>query len=289
VNGFPRTWLLACGLAPLLAGCMGFYPQRLPGPLVVPGEPGEGATESTPVPPASVTLQRNSDPVWVRRPGERGDLAVPYYEKRQRIPVGSLVRTGASGRAELLWTRDASSVTLFDEGRVSLGDPERDEPLLRFYSVTHAVLVLTAEDRVELLGGAVLRADPEEPAARFFLERQGEILRVLSQAKRVATVRYRSERLELSPGESLDLPVLPLGTEPRAPAGERLQGQGFEVSFLGSLERREEGPSLLLTARSPVQLFALGLEVQLAAEESVRFSGLTQVRPSTPADASVHP
>ncbi|NOT32494.1 MAG: hypothetical protein HOP15_18770, partial [Planctomycetes bacterium] len=108
-GAFPRAPLLA--LLPWVAGCLQGYPQRLPGPLVLP----EAALEPSPSPTAgasavAVTVQRNSDPVWVRRPGARGDYALPFHRKRERVPLGTLVRTGAGGRAELLWSPDATSL-----------------------------------------------------------------------------------------------------------------------------------------------------------------------------------
>lgn len=287
-----RTWIQA--LAALgLGACVSSYPQRVAGPLVLPpGSPPPA--DRAPAGPGqqTVTVQRDSDPVWVRHPGERGDYGLPFYKKRERVPVGTLVRTGAGGRAELLWSPDATAVALFDEGRVTLGDPERDEPLLRFHSVTRALLFLTPEDRVELVGGPQLAGDSLSTTGPILLEHvPGAILRVTNQSKLLCRVRYRSENLELGPGESLDLPILASGAEPREEETEaqQLVWLGQPLSFRGRIERREDGDGLALTALEPVQVTGLGIAVRLAEKETVRFSGLSRVPPVVPADAGVRP
>jgi hypothetical protein len=278
-----RAWLPALP-ALALAACVGTYPQRLPGPLVLPLESaGEPSAERAGSP--SVTVQRDSDPVWVRRPSERGDQGLPFYQKRERVPTGTLVRTGAGGRAEILWAPDATSLALFDEGRVTLGDPARDEPVLRFHSVTRALLVLTPEDRVELVGGASLEGDSLSTTGPILLESvPGSILRVTNQSKRLSRVRYRTENLELGPGESVDLPILASGAEPREEETETqtLLWSGSAVSFRGRVERREQGGGVSLTALEPALVTALGIEVRLAAQETIRFAGLSRVPPAEP-------
>jgi hypothetical protein len=252
---------------------------------------GEPESSSAPSLAAAVTVQRASDPVWTRRPGERGEVAIPFFEKRARVPVGTLVRTGAGGRAELLWSPDASSLSLFEEGRVTLGDPEREEPMLAFHSLTRALLVLTPEDRVELLGGALLSGDPLDTTGPILLERApGSILRVTNQSKRPATIAYRDERLELGPGESIDLPVLGDGSAPRTgSAPQLLQGPGFTVALEGRVERQDDERGVALMALGPARASALGVEVRLAEGATARFSALPSVRPSEAADPGARP
>lgn len=287
----PPAALLALPLA--LGACVNAYPQRAPGPLIVPSvdaprpaDPLAGPPPAVPLPaegapPATLThvvVQRDSDPVWVRLPGERDDYDVPFYEKRERVPAGTLVRTGAGGRAECLWSPDESIVALFDEGRVTLGEPARDEPMARFHSVSRALLMLTPEDRVELVGGPVLAGDSLSPTGPILLEAQkGSILRVTNQSKLLAHVHYREERLELGPGESIDLPILPSGAGPREQATEpqRFELLGLPVSVQGRVERQEDGGGLRLTALEPARITALGVEARLAAQETALFSGLS--------------
>lgn len=286
-----RTWLPALPALALWA-CIGAYPQRVPGPLVLPVEP----TDAPPAVPSSgkhaVTVQRDSDPVWVRRPGERGDYGLPFYQKRERIQVGTLVRTGAGGRAELLWSPDATSLAMFDEGRVTLGDPARDEPVLRFHSVTRALLVLTPEDRVELVGGAQLEGDSLSSTGPILLESvPGSILRVTNQSKLLSRVRFRTANLELGPGESIDLPILAGGARPREEETESqtLVWRGLAVSFRGRVEQREESGCVSITALEPALVTGAGIEARLAEQETIRFSGLSPVDPAPAQPAEPRP
>jgi hypothetical protein len=216
-------------------------------------------------------------------------VAVPFYAKRQRVPVGSLVRTGAGGRAELLWGADATSLVLFDEGRATLGDPEAGEPVLRLQAVSHAVLVLTPEDRIVLPGGAELVGAREEATGPFFLEQKGRVLRLTNQSKSSASVAYRSAVSELGPGESIDLPSLSSGSAPLDAPAELLQGAGITAHFDGPLEREADGAGLGLLALGAASIQALGVKVRLEAQESARFSLLSLRSEDLPADASVHP
>lgn len=265
------------------------YPQRAPGPLVLPeGTPGP----AQPIAPldATITVQRHSDPVFVRRPGARDDYAMAYYEKRERVAPGSMVRTGAGGRAEVLFSPDASAVVLFEECRVTLGDPERDEPLLAFHSVTRALLTLTGEDRIELIGGAQLRGDPKRVTGPILLESErGRILRVTNQSKVDATIELRDLVLPLASGSAIDLPLLATGTAPepeRAEPARLALPDGRGARLHGEVERRDEAWFLAL---QPAAIEALGLTVTLAAGERARFSGLSAQSAVPPADPNAEP
>lgn len=287
-----------CVLSTLLFGslaCITTYPQRFPGPLLLPQE-SASAAEPSDAPVAgrgqAVTVQRDSDPVWIRRPGERGDYGLAFYQKRERVPVGTLVRTGAGGRAEILWSPDATALALFDEGRVTLGDPARDEPVLRFHSVTRALLTLTPEDRVELVGGPLLEGDSLSTTGPILLESApGSILRVTNQSNLLARIRYRAEHLELGPGESIDLPILVHGAEPSEEGTEsqRLVLLGLSISFQGRVERREDEAGVCLTALEPARIVGLGIEARLAEQETIRFSGLSPLPKAAPVAPDAQP
>lgn len=278
----------------LLGGCILAYPQRLPGPLFVP-DSGAEAGQAVPAPAAggtTVTVQRDSDPVWVRFPSERGERALQFHAKRERVPLGSMVRTGSGGRAEILWSPDATSAALFDETRATLGDPARDEPLISFHAVARALLVLTPEDRIELLDGARLAGDALETTGPILLEQiPGSLLRVSNQSKRLVSVAYRDQRLELGPGESLDLPELVGGSAPLESEAEpeRFEVAGIPVAFHGQVERHDQASGVSLTALEPARVHALGVEVRLPAAGTARFSGLSQVPGAPPADPSAQP
>ena len=289
-----RAALVTLLAAALGAACIDSYPQRMPGPLFPPpsSEPADDAVAEPTTPPsegAAFTVQRDSDPVWVSLPGERGARLLAFHRKRERVPAGTRVRTGAGGRAEILWSPDASSLALFDECRVTVGDPARDEPLVTFHDVTRALLVLTPEDRIELVGGARLAGDPLETTGPVLLESAANaLLRITNESKRLVTVACRDEHLELAPGESLDMPLLADGNEPGGdePEPQRFEAAGLAVAFQGALERSDEDAGVTLTAREPATVRALGVEVRLEPGGAVRFSGLTQVRGARPADAT---
>jgi hypothetical protein len=287
----PRRIALLLASVAASAACIP-YPQRVPGPLVPP-EGSPVAAAELPAGDASITVQRYSDPVFIRRPGARDDYPLRFYAKRERVTPGTMVRTGAGGRAEILYSPDASSVVLFEEARVTLGDPERDEPLLRFHSVTRALLTLTSEDRIELVGGAELRGDPERVSGPILLDAaRGRILRITNQSKTDVTVEMRDRRLGLAPGETLDLPLLATGTAPTPPEAEpeRLELEpGVLALFQGEVEREAGTLPPWLAARRASAVRSLGLTVTLAPGERVRFSGLSAQPASAPADSSVQP
>ena len=174
----------------------------------------------------------------------------------------------AGGRCELLWPEDASSVLLFDEGVCDLGEPSRDEPMVTFRKVTRSRLLLTPEDRVALMGGAVLWGDPEDKSGPFLVERaRDDILRVTNQSKRACTVAFRDEELVLSPGESMELPLLEAGGAPivRDPTEARLAAGGREVRVTGEVLPTANG----LEALSDATVQDLGVTIDLRAGESV--------------------
>jgi len=268
--------------------------QRVPGPLWIPDGGARAQAVPAPAPgPAgsNVLVQRDSDMVWVRRPGERADYALPYYHKRERLVPGSMVRTGAGGRAELLWPPGPTSVLLFDEGRVTLGDPERDEPRVRCHALTHALFVLTPQDEIELPGGARLKGDPQEVTGPVFLEHASEeILRLTNQSKRQLAIRYREAGLELAPGKSIDLPLLPQGSGPvpSQTEPERFDLGGFPCVSRGRLERSSAAAGRL-QALEDAEVGAQGVWIRLPAQMGVRFSGLSQVAPAPAVDSSGPP
>lgn len=255
------------------SGCLRLH-QRVPGPI------GHGAAgdETSPARMAGdefpVVVQRDSDPVWIRRPGESADYALPFYRKRERIAPGSRVRTGAGGRAEVLWSGDASAVILFDKGALSVGDPEVDEPMVRFHSLTHALVSMTPEDRFTLPGGALLRGDPAQPTALLLLEEAGaELVRLTNQSKLMVRVSYRELELDLSPGESIDLPVPSFGSAPLVPGPEPvvLGPEALAAELVGRAESSESAGGLLLRPAEDCEVEALGIRLRLAPGDQALF------------------
>ncbi len=223
---------------------------------------------------------RHADPVQVSPGGGLGSYPLTFYRKRERLDSGSWVICGAGGRAELFWPGDASSVVLFDEGVVEIGEPLRDEPLVHLRSVSHARLMLTPEDRVKLTGGAILRGDPVYPSGPFVVERlRNDILRVTNQSKRPSLVTYRDAKLDLGPGDAVDLPILASGSTPRLEfeSPQRFEAQGFGVEIEGDVELVEEigaQSKIHLQASGPTRLRANGTVVRLETGEEAVFLGL---------------
>lgn len=271
------------GLTALLALSACFVrTQRVPGPL----PPLRELPDQLPPTALEALVQRHSDPVWVRRPGALDDYPLPFYRKRERVASGTVIRTGYGGRAEILWPGDATSVVLFDQGAVRIGDPELDEALVTFLGVTRALLALTPEDRVVLPGGSLLRGDPVAPAGPFLLERfDSDYLRLTNQTKRPALLAYRDAEVELSPGESIDLPLLPdTAPRPADPAAERLEMAGRRLQILGRVAPRARGGAVLLRAERPSVVESRGTQVRLAPGEEAVFAGLSPA-PEFPEEA----
>ncbi|MCI0546129.1 MAG: hypothetical protein L0027_02465 [Candidatus Rokubacteria bacterium] len=268
----------------LLAGC---NTQRYPGPMPPLVDPlPRGEIPPPPYGPQEILVFRLSDPVLVRRAGEASAYPLAVYEKRDRLKSGSSVLCAAGGRCELLWPNDASSVLVFDDGMLDLGEPSRDEPLVSFRTLTRARLDLTPEDRVALMGGAVLRGDPEDRSGPFLVERtRGDLLKVTNQSKRECTLAFREEELVLSPGEVLSLPLLHAGgaPAPRDPDEQSRTVSGREVFVVG--EVAEDGAGLRAVGSAVVR--DRGVVVRLGNGESVVLSGLLEV--VEPADAALAP
>ncbi|MAB80678.1 MAG: hypothetical protein CMJ89_15110 [Planctomycetes bacterium] len=259
-----RFLAVLCFSALCLSACYSQL-QRLPGPL----PPLKPPPEEPPVSAIEALVQRHSDPVWIRRPGALDDYPLPYYRKRERVTAGTIVRTGYGGRAELIWPGDASNVVLFDNGAVRITNPETDEVLVEFLSVSRCLLHLTPEDRVVLPGGSVLRGDSVHPSGPFLLEEfDFQYLRLTNQTKLSALLRYREAEVELVPGESVDLPRLG-DTAPRSdhPASEELLGG--RIRIVGRVQPSVGQGVVRLRATRPTEIFAQGIKVRLAPEEEV--------------------
>jgi len=220
---------------------------------------------------------RHAGPVWVYRPGANSGYVLPYYRKRERVVSGSSIRVGWGGRAELIWPGDATSIVLFEEARVALGDPSRDEPLLAFTNLTRVQLLLTPEDRIVLLGGSELRGDPVQPSGPFLLERTGiDLVRTTNQSKFRARLLYRDAILELAPGDSIDLPVLSMGTEPYKvdPGLAQISSGGRELEVLGTIESFPGANAVRVKALALSEVSGQGVQVLMARDDQAVFASL---------------
>lgn len=263
---------LLCLAALCLAACTN--PQRIAEPIWLPGdEVPTGRLAADPV----ATVQRHSDPVDVQRPGAPDGYRMSYHEKRARLRSGAAVIVGPGGRAELLWEGDASSVVLFGDAVCVVGDPSRDEPMVRLERLLGVQLRLTPEDRVILPGGAELRAVTSEAVGPFRLEmHRDHIVRLRNQSKVFCAVRYRGDLLELAPGDRVDLPVLAAGTAPLENRGEAILTRVGDhlIESSGRIEPVPLATGVRVRALEEGWVTIGGVEVRLTADEEVVFSGL---------------
>jgi len=265
---------LAVG-ALLLAACQ---THRWPPPMEGFEVPVEGLDElANAGGPQEVSVLRHSDPVQIRRAGANSAFPLQFYSKRERVRSGGMVLTGLGGRAEVLWPVVGTSVVLFDEGACSIGEPNRGEPTATFLVLTRAVLHINPGDRIELLGGAILRCQSDGVTGPFVLERlHPEILRIRNQTKSPATVAYREEVLSLSPGQLVDLPLLgdtstPFPVDPDLVA---LSGGGIELMAKGALQRADRPGALRVTGQGPVRVQGQGVTLDLRSGDAAFFTRL---------------
>ena len=269
--------------------CAACSTQRWPGPMEPEEEPlPPGARDLYAPGPEQVSVVRHADPVQVGRAGDAAGFPLAFFRKVERVTAGAWVYVGAGGRAELLWPADGTTAVLYNTCNVVIGEPSRDEPTLIFRTITRARLVLTPEDRVELLGGAILRGDPVEESGPFLLDKIGpEILRVQNQSKRMATVAFRDQDIVVSPGQLVDLSVLPDeagGTRPvqEAPGLERYETRAFGVSTRGPVAAEDLGSGLSLSALGENEVRGQGLQLELLPGERVVFGDLGPLPGSQP-------
>lgn len=261
----------ACGAAAVLAACS---TQRWPGPMrstAAAREPVPAAVQG----PTEVLVLRHADPVEVRPIPGGGSWPLYFYSKKERLRSGASVLTGAGGRAEILWPGRSASFLLIGEAVCEIGEPTRDEPALALRGLSNARVFLTPDLRVRLLGGSVLSGDPGvDRVGPIFLEhRDSDVLRVHNQAKTLCTIEFRDERIDLGPGQVVDLALLGAGGEPfelaEGASGIGPPAQGMSAS--GSVEAVQERGGLRLLASGPARVQGRGQVVRLAAGEEAFF------------------
>lgn len=247
--------------------------QRLPRPMSSRYNPlPAGARDQYPQGQEEVLIIRHADPVQVRPAGIASSYPMRFYDKQERVNSGSWVFSGAGGRAEVLWPSGAS-VVFFGRGTGIVGSPSRGEPTFLLRECERASISLKTDDRVELLGGALLIAE----SGPFIVEQEGrEILRIRNRSKGTGRVAYREQIFDLDPGHVLDLPLLGVGTAPVQvdPAFETLSGSGVTVDVRGDVEAVEDNRGLRLRASGNHEMRAQGIRVRLDEGEEVLFRDL---------------
>ncbi len=280
--------LAALALAALPA-CAWIRTQMWPAPMASASEPlPPGDAKLHPPGPEEVTVQRHADPVRVRQAGSLSGYPMAFYAKRTRLTAGGSVIVAPGGRAEVLWP-SGSSIVLFGKGVGWIGSPSRGEPIFAFSDIDRAKLELTPNDRVELLGGAVISGD----SGPYMLDAGIDgTLRLRNQSEASVRLAFREEVFEIDPGQSVRIPLLSSGGAPRARelGLHPVSGPGFSLQVRGPLEvlpRASEvevcAPAAPGDPEAPALLLGLGVEVRLAPGEAARLSGLVPPGASAPA------
>ena len=271
----PAFALLSAALGCLLTGCFSRQ-QRVPGPIPLPA--GEESVSVARGDGAESLVLRHSDPVWIVQPGAQAGYPLSYYRKRERVRSATRVIVGSGGRAELNWPGDATAIVLYEVSQVVLGDPERDEPLVRFDEITRALLRLTPEDRIILPGGAELRGSASDESGPFLVRRlDREILRINNQSDEGGRVLLRGTVLELAPGDSIDLPILELSRDTLSSGSglSQLVAEGFNIDVQGRVEPVTAGGVVRLRAMEASEVTASGVRLRLQAGEEAVLGSLT--------------
>lgn len=269
------AWLLLAGVA---SGCIASYQtvpwvdtQRHPGPMEQRANLPPGSQDDYPEGPEVVLIVRHADPVQVRRPGLPQGTPMAFYDKRARVNSGSWVHCGTGGRAEVIWPH-GSSVLLIGYSTGVVGSTSRGDPTFVFREMDSARLEPTREERIELLGGAVVVATQ----GPVMIERvRDDILELRNQSGEDVKVEFLDETLLIEPGEVVDLALLTAGARPRprARSYERVAGKGFTVEVAGSIAAEVDGNLVAIAATGPTEIHGLGLSVNVRADERVTING----------------
>lgn len=266
-------FVLLAGLC--LASCRA---QVLPGPMRVRVDPlPSGESDLYPAGPEEVVIIRHADPVRVRPAGITSSYPLTFHDKSTRLNSGSAVYSSSGGKIEVLWP-SSTSIVLSGQGSGIVGSVSRGEPMFIVRDVERAILNLSEGDQVELLGGSLLTAS----SGPFVLEhRSQEILRVRNQSKKSAEIAFRTDTIQLDPGEVVDLPLLTSGGAPAvAPLEmETLALAGYRARVRGKCEVDEGPKSLSVRSIESTELHTLGVKIHLEPGDTVTVSGLAPTAP----------
>lgn len=222
-------------------------------------------------------VMRHTDEVRLQVPGTVAGFPLTHYRNKARLVAGGWVHVSGSGRAELFWPGRASSLILSGTNAVLLGDPDRDEALVRLREVTHARFVLTPEDRIELPGGAILRGDRERSNGPVVVERIGaELVRLRNESRGSCRVSFLADLFEIAPGEEVHLAILS-GSGGSRPVEPRPDARTVDTGIVdfhvsGRVEWRESEGRIRITALEESEIAAQGATVRLAPGEELVLS-----------------
>ncbi|MFT4537875.1 MAG: hypothetical protein ACI835_000307 [Planctomycetota bacterium] len=255
--------------------------QRLPGPMSGVTDPlPKGSLESYPPGTEEVLVVRHADPVQLRPAGRASSYPFSYYRKQDRAKAGSWVFVGAGGRGEVIWP-NGSAVIFFGRGSGIVGSPSRSEPHFIMREVTRMRVNMVEGDQVELIGGGILSA---ESGPILVVQKTPEILRIQNQSKGIARLAYREERIELDPGNVIDLPLIASGGAPvfDDPGFESVDGPAGPLEARGDVAIEQLHAGVRFTAQGDHEVRGQGVRIEVEPGETFTFLPLGEVEP--PAD-----
>ncbi|HED66600.1 MAG TPA: hypothetical protein ENJ09_13720 [Planctomycetes bacterium] len=246
--------------------------QRLPDPILLHDSgTADGAVRRS---GTVATVLRHAGPVEVRPPGSPAGHPLTFDRKLERLESGARVRVGSAGRAEILRRGSPVSIVLFGPALAEMGDPARDEPLVWLHGAASAALLLDADQRVGLPGGALLRwSAPVAGSSRegrvVLRAAANGVFRLENESSGLAIVDYRDATFEVGPGGVLDLPALAEGTAPfDVPPSDRsssVDGSVFRV--WGEVEESGGEGRVVVRGAGGGGVRGLGASVTLAPED----------------------
>lgn len=279
-----RHGLTLCLLALASSACY-LDTQRLPGPLTPRTDPlPKGSLDSYPPGTEEVLVVRHADPVQLRPAGRASSYPFSYYRKQDRAKAGSWVFVGAGGRGEVVWP-NGSKIIFFGQGSGIVGSPSRSEPSFILREITRLQINMLEGDRVELLGGAILSA---ETGPFLVVQHTPEILRIHNQSKGIGFLAFREERIELDPGNVIDLPLIASGGTPvfEDPGFGKVEGPSGTLESRGEVALARTPHGVRFSAHGDHQVRGQGVRVEVEPGESFTFLPLQGRRERQPEAAT---
>ncbi|MAE45494.1 MAG: hypothetical protein CMJ86_01260 [Planctomycetes bacterium] len=260
--------------------------QRYPSPMGGPDTLPPGFTDLLLEGPEEALLVRHADTVHVKRAGQTSIHSLHFYDRQARIHAGAAVFTDAGGRAELVFPQ-GSRASMHGNGVLVLGSPSRGEPMVSFLQIVRATVDMGAGEVVRLPGGSHLLGD----GGPFYLELiAAEVLELRHRGSSEATLAFADERIVLTPGDVLHLPVMGNWSAPSIHDPDHvLAGKVGPVPLVvgpGVVTDRDPAGVVSADMLKGQQLRALGVQLHVSADQHVRLSDLANVSPSVTTEAA---
>lgn len=275
--------VLLLTVLPALVGCNA---QRYPSPMGGPQDLPPGFTDLLIEGPEEALLVRHADTVHVKRAGQTSVYSLHFYDRQARIHAGAAVFTDAGGRAELVFPQ-GSRASMHGNGVLVIGSPSRGEPLISFLQVERATVEMGEGEVVRLPGGSHLVGG----GGPFYVEMIGsEIMELRHRGFTEATLAFAGERIVLTPGDVMHVPMLGTGGAPRMDDPDLVvTGRAGPAPLIlgpGIVPDPSSDGVVRLTMTRGQQLQALGIRLVSQGDQAVRLSGLSDARDKSVIEAN---